>query len=194
MIHCFLRKQGYCLLKFNLFLAFVFFVQIAQAQTVDCSINTYCSDGYCQFAANVEKGCNCFDNIDNDADGQVDKADSNCATYNGLVFVGADSDCSIVPPGANTPFDLVNAPITSAQNTADTQSKVSVGDVDGDGIPDAVITSKWNSEIRVVATASGQADGTAAGQVKSDFKTTKLSTFTMILSTTKPVLSWAMPE
>ena len=31
---------------------------------------------------------------------------------------------------------------------------VSVGDVDGDGIPDAVITSKWNSEIRVVATAS----------------------------------------
>ncbi|MEO5601052.1 MAG: VCBS repeat-containing protein, partial [Cyclobacteriaceae bacterium] len=172
MIHCFLQKQGYCLLKLTLFLSFVFFVQIAQAQTVDCSINTNCSDGYCQFAANVEKGCNCFDNIDNDADGKVDKADSNCATYYGLVFVGADSDCSIVPPGANTPFDLVNAPITSAQNTADTQSKVSVGDVDGDGIPDAVITSKWNSEIRVVATASGQADGTAAGQVKSDFKTT----------------------
>lgn len=57
----------------------------------------------------------------------------------GYDFIGADADCSIVPPGANTPFDLVNAPITSAQNTADTQSKISVGDVDGDGIPDDVV-------------------------------------------------------
>src|SRR3546814_9025194 len=89
-----------------------------------------------------------------------------------MVFVGDDADCSIVPPGANTPFDLVSAPITSDQNTADTQSKISVGDVDGDGIPDAVITSKWNSEIRVVATAAGQADGTKPGQVKADYKST----------------------
>ncbi|MEX2234167.1 MAG: VCBS repeat-containing protein, partial [Cyclobacteriaceae bacterium] len=172
MIDCFFKKQGGFLLKITLFLVFVCCSFIANAQTVDCSVPANCTDTYCQFAANIEKGCRCFDNLDNDGDGKIDKADSNCATYYGLSFVGADSDCSIVPPGANTPFDLVNAPITSAQNTADTQSKVSVGDVDGDGIPDAVITSKWNSEIRVVATASGQADGTAAGQVKSDFKTT----------------------
>ena len=105
---------------------------MAQAQTVDCSVSANCSDPYCQFAANIEKGCNCFDNVDNDGDGKADKADSNCATYYGMVFVGDDADCSIVPPGVNTPFDLVNAPVTSAQNTADTQSKVSVGDVDGD--------------------------------------------------------------
>ncbi|HEY0656634.1 MAG TPA: VCBS repeat-containing protein, partial [Chryseosolibacter sp.] len=117
----------------------------------------------------IEKGCRCFDGIDNDNDGKIDKADSNCATYYGLTFVGEGSNCSIVPPGTTDPFDLVNAPITSSQNTADTQSKVSVGDVDGDGIPDAVITSKWNSEMRVIATRAPQADGTKAGDVKSDF-------------------------
>ena len=159
-------------LKLASCLLFLFVAMTARAQEVDCSLSANCSDPYCQFAATIEKGCNCFDGADNDGDGKVDKADSNCAVYYGLEFVGEGSDCSIVPPGANTPFDLVNAPITSSQNTADTQSKVSVGDVDGDGIPDAVVTSKWNSEIRVVATADGQADGTKPGDVKSSFKTT----------------------
>jgi hypothetical protein len=169
MIHC---KQSSFLQRFTIVAFFSLVGFIARGQEVDCSVSANCGDTYCQFAANIEKGCNCFDGIDNDGDGKADKADSNCAVYYGLVFVGEGSDCSIVPPGANTPFDLVNAPITSSQNTADTQSKISVGDVDGDGIPDAVITSKWNSEIRVVATAPGQADGTRSGEVKSDFKTT----------------------
>lgn len=169
MIRC---KQSGFVLKFTFVIYLSLSGFLSYGQDVDCSMSANCTDPYCAFDASVEKGCNCFDAIDNDADGKVDKADSNCAVYYGLEFVGAGSDCSLVPPGANTPFDLVNAPITSQQNTADTQSKVSVGDVDGDGIPDAVITSKWNSEIRVVATADGQADGTAAGQVKSSFKTT----------------------
>ncbi|MGC1269805.1 MAG: gliding motility-associated C-terminal domain-containing protein [Croceibacterium sp.] len=168
MIHC---KQSDFLRKIT-FVVLLCAGSAAYGQDVDCSVNANCNDPYCQFAANIEKGCNCFDGADNDGDGKADKADSNCAVYYGLVFIGDGSDCSIVPPGANTPFDMVNAPITSDQNTADTQSKISVGDVDGDGIPDAVITSKWNSEIRVVATADGQADGTSPGDVKSDFKTT----------------------
>lgn len=107
----------------------------------------------CVFPVNIEQGCNCFDNIDNDGDGVADAADPNCASYFGLEFVGEGSDCSIVPPGANTPFDLVGPPAVSGQNTADTQSKVAAGDVDGNGYPDVVITSKWNSEVRLVATA-----------------------------------------
>ena len=168
MIHC-LSKHS---LKPVIFLSFglvLFLTQQLVAQTVDCSNPANCSTAECSFASTVEKGCRCFDNLDNDGDGKIDKADSNCAAYYGLTFVGEGSDCSITPPGSNTPFDLVNAPITSAQNTADTQSKVSVGDVDGDGIPDAVVTSKWNSEMRVVATTAPQPDGTDAGKVKSDF-------------------------
>lgn len=131
-----------------------------------------CADPFCNFAANVEQGCHCFDGIDNDGDGKIDKADPNCAAYYGLSFVGETSNCSITPPASNTPFSLVGPPAVSGQNTSDTQSKVSVGDVDGDGIPDAVITSKWNSTIRVVATANNEPDGSNAGDIKADFKAT----------------------
>src|SRR5688572_6584468 len=163
MKDCFIAKQPN-FLKFTLALMFCVIGSLAYSQTVDCSNPANCGDVTCNFAATVEKGCRCFDGLDNDNDTKIDKADPGCATYYGLTFVGEGSDCSIVPDGNGTPFDLVDDPVTSAQNTSDTQSKVSVGDVDGDGIPDAVITSKWNSEIRVVATAAGQADGTIAGK------------------------------
>ena len=128
-----------------------------------------CADGNCQFPTNIERGCNCYDGVDNDGDGKIDQADPNCAPYFGLTFVGEGSNCSITPPGANTPFDMVGPPAVSGQNTADTQSKVAVGDVDNDGVPDVVITSKWNNEVRVVATTNGQADGSDAGDIKSSY-------------------------
>ncbi|MEK6780593.1 MAG: gliding motility-associated C-terminal domain-containing protein [Bacteroidota bacterium] len=133
-----------------------------------------CNDSDCTFAANIEKGCNCYDNADNDGDGFIDTADANCAAYYGLTYQGASSNCSITPPSSATPFVGLGAPIVSGQNTADTQSKVAVGDVDGDGIPDAIITSKWNAEIRVVATRAHTVSGTsyAPGDIKSDIKLT----------------------
>ncbi len=156
-----------------------FILNLAQAQVSEVLCNNGkdddgdglidCLDGDCQFVATIEKGCRCYDGIDNDGDGKIDQADPECATYYGLTFVGDGSSCAIVPPGANTPFVGLGLPVTSQQNTADTQSKVAVGDVDGDGVPDAIITSKWNSEVRVVATTGPQADGTDAGKVKSDY-------------------------
>jgi hypothetical protein len=164
MKRCFLAKQSSLLSVFFLFGALLIFGSSrSYAQTVDCSVGANCADAFCNYPATVERGCRCFDTIDNDGDGRIDKADSNCATYYGLTFVGEGSDCSIVPPGSTDPFDLVDDPVMTSQNTADTQSKVSVGDVDGDGIPDAVITSKGNQEVRVVATSDNQADGKDAG-------------------------------
>jgi len=107
--------------------------------------------GGCSFAPTVEKGCNCFDSIDNDGDGKIDAADiGDCAQYFGLSFVGSGSgNCSLIPPAGN-PFNGIGAPATSQQNTADTQSKVAVGDINGDGKPESVITSKWGAEVRVI--------------------------------------------
>ncbi|MDZ4715659.1 MAG: VCBS repeat-containing protein, partial [Cytophagales bacterium] len=133
-----------------------------------------CADAYCTFPANVEKGCRCFDGIDNDGDGKIDSSDTECATYYGLTFIGAGSSCSINPPPGQA-FTTTGPPITTAQNTSDTPAKIVVGDVNGDGIPDMVTTSKWNRTIRVVASATGS--GFSPGDIMSDFKTSTGSLF-----------------
>jgi hypothetical protein len=124
--------------RFIFCVVFILMGTSAFSQTVDCSKSANCTDPYCAPIANDAKelGCECFDAADNDGDGKIDQADPNCATYYGLTFVGQGSDCSITPPGASTPFDLVGPPIGSGQNTADTQSKVAAADVDGNGVPD----------------------------------------------------------
>jgi hypothetical protein len=148
---------------------FLFFAAAsAQGQTYDCQVScaTLPVTDDCFFLATVEKGCRCFDGVDNDGDGKIDSNDTNCASYYGLSFVGVGSGCSINPLSGSA-FDGVGNPTVSGQNTSDTQSKVAVGDVDFDGVPDAIVTSKWASTIRVIATTNGQADGSQAGDYKA---------------------------
>jgi hypothetical protein len=155
MNHCFYTKQQTLSIQFCLSLAFSLISFFASGQ-IDCSISGNCSNAECIFPATVEKGCNCADNIDNDSDGVIDAADFDCASYYGLIFVGDGSNCSLVPPaGAGVFASISNIPIISSNNTTDTQSKITVGDVDNDGIPDAVLTSKHNSALRIVNTRTG---------------------------------------
>src|SRR5687768_7008725 len=173
---CFIAKHRTHFFSLFLFAGLFFSANLSFGQTVDCSVAANCANAYCNFAANIEKGCRCYDGIDNDGDGKIDQADPNCATYYGLTFVGQGSDCSITPPGANTPFDLVGPPIVSGQNTADTQSKVAAADVDGNGVPDILITSKWNAEVRLVASTAQTGipalggDSFAPGDIIADFR------------------------
>src|SRR5687768_9585602 len=106
MKHSFTRKRHLFFFKAFLAASLSLLATLGFAQaTVDCSISTNCANAFCNYAANIERGCRCFDGIDNDGDGTIDKADSNCATYYGLTFVGEGSNCSIVPPGTSDPFD-----------------------------------------------------------------------------------------
>ena len=131
-----------------------------------------CNDPDCQFPPAIELGCNCADGVDNDGDGKIDSLDPKCASFYGLKFVGDATDCSIPPPPSASIFDVSDNPAVSGQNTVDTQSKMAIGDVDGDGIPDVVATSKWNQTLRLIATTNGQADGSEAGDIKASWKTT----------------------
>ncbi|MDN4163980.1 gliding motility-associated C-terminal domain-containing protein [Cytophagales bacterium LB-30] len=144
--------------------AFLFFSLNAFAQSEICNNNLDddgdglidCNDTDCQFGANIEEGCNCFDNVDNDGDGTIDENDPDCTKYFGLEFIGEGSDCSLDPPAGSDVFDSISDdPTFSGQNTVDTQSKMAVGDVDGDGQPDIVTTSKFNKAVRVINTLTG---------------------------------------
>jgi len=137
----------------------------------DCS-----GDAECQFAPTIERGCNCIDGTDNDGDGKTDLDDSDCADYFGLTFVGEGSDCSIDPPPGTMFFDISEAEAVSGQNTVDTQSKMAIGDVDGDGIPDIMTTTKWNTALRLIHTVNSPEYSLTPGDVKALFNIDNYST------------------
>src|SRR6185369_11157606 len=84
----------------------------------------------CTYAATIEKGCHCFDGVDNDSDGTKDSFDADCAYYYGLSIAGTGGQCpSIGPPPGSNVFAGVTAGASSSQNTCDTPAHLSVGDI-----------------------------------------------------------------
>lgn len=148
---------------------FSFLILSFYAQGQSCNPATSACTGNCVFPVTVEKGCNCYDGKDNDGDGKIDISDPDCASYYGLEFVGSGSNCSINPPPGTNVFTGISNKSTSSQNTADTPAHISVGDMNGDGVPDAVVTSKWNSTVSVVSTTT--TGGFKPGDIMGDFTT-----------------------
>ncbi|MFC2125183.1 FG-GAP-like repeat-containing protein, partial [Bacteroidota bacterium] len=136
-----------------------------------------CNDSDCQYASNVERGCNCNDGSDNDGDGLTDISDADCASFYGLTFVGETTDCSLVPPDSINVFDYIDdLPAKTSQNTVDTQSKMAIGDLNGDGLPEVVATSKWNAKVRVISSGDNYYCSTSKiterGDVVDEYGTT----------------------
>ncbi len=158
--------RGLILFCFFLFTSFAGF-----AQTVCQPVAGVCPSPAgvtCTYAANIEKGCNCFDGLDNDGDGVNDSFDADCAYYYGLSITGTGGQCpSLNPPPGSNIFTGVSSKTASSQNTADTPSHISVGDMNGDGVPDVAVTSKWNSTVQIVSTTT--TGSWKPGDVMSDF-------------------------
>jgi hypothetical protein len=77
MDHCCIKKQRTPLIFLVLACSLIATFDATAQATVDCSVAANCGTAFCNYAANIERGCRCYDNIDNDGDGRIDKADSN---------------------------------------------------------------------------------------------------------------------
>ena len=110
----------------------------------------------------------CSDGIDNDSDGLEDSADFDCD--HGFHFQAAT--CTAQGPPSLVIDDVVIKDI--GQNESDTQSKLIVGDIDGDRIPEFIVTSKWDSEVKVMASRDHIVNDKPykLGDVKSKFNAT----------------------
>lgn len=111
----------------------------------------------------------CNDGIDNDGDGFVDCYDSDCrgSSYCEDFFMGDDATCEAVPTEFPT-FSMKKA-WGSANGTASTWSRVSVGDVDGDGIPEVIVTNREKSGNDRLFILNGK-DGTTKQSINLSYR------------------------
>jgi len=81
---------------------------------------------------------NCGDGIDNDGDGFIDCYDNNCSSNPTCkdFFIGGDKLCQAVP--LQLPQFEMKSNTKSPDRTAHTLGRISVGDLDRDGIPELV--------------------------------------------------------
>lgn len=111
----------------------------------------------------------CNDGIDNDGDGFVDCYDSDCrgSSYCEDFFMGDEATCEAVPTEFPT-FSMKKA-WGSANGTASTWSRVSVGDVDGDGIPEVIVTNREKSGNDRLFILNGR-DGTTKQSINLSYR------------------------
>lgn len=118
------------------------------------------------FAQSDKSGEICGDGIDNDGDGFVDCYDRECDGTPACedFFMGDDTSCEATPTEFPT-FSMTKA-WGSAKGTAATWSRATVGDVDGDGIPEVIVTNRPSKKIYVL----NGSDGTIKQQINLNYE------------------------
>ncbi|WKZ59083.1 MAG: gliding motility-associated C-terminal domain-containing protein [Cyclobacteriaceae bacterium] len=92
----------------------------------------------------------CNNGIDDDGDGFVDCYDNECA--NSVVcedlFIGNDADCVIPAPPA--PAFTMTLDFASEDETANHLSRIAIGDLDRDGIPEIISMNRYTKRIFIL--------------------------------------------
>jgi len=99
-------------------------------------------------AVNAQEICN--DGIDNDGDGFVDCFDSDCSDNADCAgfYLGNDASCE-AEPNAFPVFSL-SLGYQSANNVTNNLSRIAIGDLDRDGIPEIVTQNKYTDRVYVL--------------------------------------------
>lgn len=97
----------------------------------------------------------CDNGIDDDGDGFVDCYDSDCAgtAFCSSSFVFPTASCTVPPPAA--PAFTMRLKFATDKGTANNTSRVSVGDLDRDGVPEIVTMNKGLSKIFILNGQTG---------------------------------------
>lgn len=96
----------------------------------------------------------CDDGLDNDNDGFVDCYDPDCASFAGCddIFVG-NNGCQIDPPPA--PAFTMQLDFSSPNQTTNHLSRLVIGDLDRDGMPEIVTMNKYTKRLFILRGSDG---------------------------------------
>jgi hypothetical protein len=97
----------------------------------------------------------CNDGIDNDGDGFIDCYDGSCAnigTCDGT-FLGNDAKCEAKP--AAFPKFTMTLDFASPDETTNHLSRMAIGDVDRDGIPEIITMNRYTKKVYVISGRDG---------------------------------------
>ncbi|MBK6263838.1 T9SS type A sorting domain-containing protein [Marivirga sp. S37H4] len=89
----------------------------------------------------------CNDGIDNDGDGFIDCFDSDCSGNSACdgFYMGNDASCEAVP--SDFPVFSLQLAYQSANDVTNNLSRIAIGDLDRDGIPEILSTNRYNDRI-----------------------------------------------
>lgn len=93
---------------------------------------------------------NCTNGLDDDGDGFIDCYDSDCALNSACddIFIGNDATCTLTPPPA--PAFTMTLDFASENETTNHFSRMAIGDLDRDGIPEIITMNKYTNQLIVL--------------------------------------------